>query len=127
LTEKYDIEGPAYYLEINLDKVGLREKVKRYEPLSKYPPVIRDLALLMDKNVSVYKLLSDIKSLLGKMVEDVKVFDVYRGESLGEGKKSVGLRLYMRSHEKSLSNEEVNEIVGKLVSVLEEKYRVKIR
>ncbi len=127
ITDKYDLDGVSYYLEINLDRVGYGRGIKRYEPLSKYPPVIRDLALLMDKNISVYKLLRDIKSLLGKMVEEVKVFDVYRSDSLGEGKKSVGLRLYMRSYEKSLSNEEVNEIVGELISKLEEKYGVKIR
>ncbi len=127
ITDKYDLDGFSYYMEINLDRVEYGRGIKRYEPLSKYPPVIRDLALLMDKSVSVYKLLRDIKSLLGKMVEEVKVFDVYRSDSLGEGKKSVGVRLYMRSYEKSLSNEEVNEIVGELISKLEEKYGVKIR
>ncbi len=127
LADRYELKESPIYMEVDVDTLFSERKQKLYSPLSKYPPVIRDLSLLMDKNISVYKLLSEIKSLLGRIVEEVKVFDVYTGSAVGEGKKSVGLRLYLRSYEGSLTSEEVNELVAKVVRDLDERYGVKIR
>ncbi len=127
VAEFFDMEDTPFYMEVNIGTLIQYPREKRYYPLSKYPPVIRDLSLLMDKNISVYKLLSEIRSLLGKMIEEVKVFDIYTGSAVGEGKKSVGLRLYLRSKEGSLTNEEVNNLVNEVVETLKRKYKVKIR
>jgi len=105
----------------------LKRRIPRYRRLSKYPPAIRDLALSVDKSLPVSKLLNEIKSHLGEKAEEVMVFDVYAGEKVGEGKKSVGVRVVLRSYEGSLLGEEVNAIVDDLVRRLRELLGVEIR
>ncbi len=104
----------VYVLEIEIDRLTL-EKHPQYKPFSKFPPVIRDLAILVDKDVSVLKLLNEIKSHISGMVDDVMVFDFYTGDRIGEGKKSIGIRLVLRRFDRSLTDEEVNEIIENLV------------
>ncbi len=105
----------------------LKERLPHYKALSKFPPVIRDLAILVDKSMSVSKLLNEIKSQLGDKVEEVMVFDLYAGEKVGEGKKSVGVRLVLRSKEGSLSSEEVGSLIDELIGRLRERLGVEMR
>ncbi|MDQ7083290.1 MAG: hypothetical protein Q9N34_10395 [Aquificota bacterium] len=104
--------------------------LRRAEPLRgcvKISPVIRDLALVVDKSLSVSKLLNEIKSHLSGKVEDVMVFDLYAGDKVGEGKKSVGVRVVLRSLGGSLSGEEVNGLIEDLVRRLKSKLGAQIR
>ncbi|HHJ64977.1 MAG TPA: phenylalanine--tRNA ligase subunit beta, partial [Aquifex aeolicus] len=112
--------------EIRLDPL-FAERLPHYRALSKYPPVVRDLALLVDKNLPVSKLLNEIKSHLGDKMEEAMVFDLYAGEKVGEGKKSVGVRVVLRSFEGSLSSEEANALIGSLIRRLRELLGVEIR
>ncbi len=105
----------------------IEERLPHYRAVSKFPPVIRDLALLVDKNLSVSKLLNEIKSQLGDMVEEMAVFDIYAGDKVGEGKKSVGIRIALRSMERSLSGEEVQDLIDGLVKKLRDRLGVKLR
>lgn len=126
ITERLELRRDTILCEVNL-KPFLRGELPRYKAVSKFPPVIRDLALLVDKNLPVSKLLSEIKSQLGEKVEEAMVFDLYVGEKVGEGKKSVGIRLVLRSLEGSLSSEEVNSLLEEMVRRLRERLGVEIR
>jgi len=126
LSQKLEFRKEPIVAEIRLDPF-FAERLPHYKALSKYPPVVRDLALLVDKNLPVSKLLNEIKSHLGDRMEEAVVFDLYAGEKVGEGKKSVGVRVVFRSFEGSLSSEEVNALIGNLIRRLRELLGVEIR
>lgn len=107
-------------------RVGLlKEKIRTYVHTAQYPPVLRDLTLLMDKEVSLDKLISHIKKR--QLVEDMKVFSIYTDPKLGEGKKSVSFRLVFRSKEGTLSDQQVNRLMEEIVAELEENFGAKLR
>ena len=103
----------------------LKEIRKAYKPLSHFPPLIRDITLIVDKEVDVDKLIQYIRSM--EMVEEVKVFSIYIDPKIGEGKKSVSFRTLFRSKEGTLSDQEVNSIVEKLLIDLEKDFGAKLR
>ena len=127
ITKELELRGEPLLAELEIDKILRKKKLPHYEGISRFPPVIRDLALVMDKAFSVDKLLNEIKFQVGEYLEEVKVFDIYTGEKVGEGKKSVAVRLVFRSKERSLTDEEVNELVEKLVEKLREKLGIELR
>ncbi len=105
-----------------------RPPTPRYSPISKYPPVIRDLSLIVDKNLPVNKLITHIRKVEPEVVESVKVFSIYTDPTrFGEGKKSVSVRLVLRSKERSLSDGEANALVEKIVGSLEEELGARLR
>ncbi len=126
LKEDLNLRKDVLLAEIKLDPLFVEEKLF-YKTFSRFPPVIRDLALLMDKNVSVSKLLNEIQFQLGDKVEKVMVFDLYTGSKVGEGKKSVGVRIILRSKKGSLSAEEVNTLMETLIHRLKNLLGVEIR
>ncbi len=126
LSQRLELRGEPFLCELRLGPLTSSSQ-PHYRVVSKFPPVIRDLAFVVDKNISVSKLLNEIKSQLAEKVEDVMVFDVYAGEKVGEGKKSVGVRITFRSVKGSLSGEEVNALVEKVVRRLRETLGVEIR
>lgn len=103
----------------------LKEVRKAYKPISYFPPLIRDITLIVDKEVDVDKLILYIMNM--EMVEEVKVFSLYRDASIGEGKKSVSLRITFRSCEGTLSDQEAKGMVERLLVALEEKFGAKLR
>ncbi|MDQ7038506.1 MAG: phenylalanine--tRNA ligase subunit beta [Aquificota bacterium] len=127
LEREIGLKGRVYLCELSLGKVLKGKRKRVYEGVSRFPPVIRDLALLVDKSLSVSKLLNEIRSHMGGMVEEVMVFDLYTGEKVGEGKKSVGVRIVFRSRDRSLSGEEIGSAVEKLIGRLRERFGVEIR
>ncbi len=126
LADELEFKRDTYLCEIKVETL-IRRKLPHYSPVSKFPPVIRDLALSVDKNLAVSKLINEIKSQLKEKVEEVMVFDLYAGEKVGEGKKSVGVRLVFRSLSGSLSSEEVSSLLDELVRRLRERLGVEMR
>ncbi len=114
-----EIRGKVFIGEMGIPVFG---PVKHYRHFSKFPPVIRDITLTVDKDTHVDKLISYIKSF--EKVEEVKVFSVYTGLEVGEGKKRVSFRLVLRSFDGSMSDGEANSIVDALISSLEVKFGV---
>lgn len=123
LQKELELKYGVFVCEIDLGL--LKERKRSYKPVSTYPPVVRDITLVMDKEVDVNKLIKHIK---GKsMVEDVKVFSVYTDDRLGEGKKSVSFRVVFRSMSSTLSDTEVNRLVKNLVEELERLFSARLR
>ena len=94
-------------------------KDKVYSPLPKFPAVTRDLAFVCDKTLPVLKLEKEISSAVGKILEDISLFDVYEGAQIEKGKKSVAFSLKLRSKEKTLTDEEADSAMKKAISALE--------
>lgn len=92
----------------------------RYTPLPKYPAAERDLAIVCDEGIPVAMLEKAIRSAAGNILESVKLFDVYKGEQIEKGKKSVAYSIIMRSHEGTLTDEQTDSAMKKILKKLSE-------
>ncbi|GAA2343489.1 phenylalanine--tRNA ligase subunit beta [Saccharopolyspora halophila] len=95
-------------MELDLDALPLTER-RTAPDISAYPPVLMDVALVVDQSVPASELVEVIRAGGGELLEDVRLFDVYAGEQLGEGKKSVALALRFRAPDRTLKQEEATE------------------
>jgi phenylalanyl-tRNA synthetase beta chain len=113
-----EIEKPVYIAEFNLNSLyNAQKKSNVYEPISKFPTVKRDLSFVVEKNV-VFK---DIKDVIqksgGKLLAGLQLFDIYEDKKLGNN-KSLAFSLEFSSFDKTLTDEEINPIIGKIVKIL---------
>ena len=121
VCDNYDMKKCAPYVAA-LDLPSIVEKAsfdRKYQGLARFPAVNRDLALVMDKSVFVGQVEKTMKAKGGKLLESIRLFDVYEGEQVGPGKKSAAFSLVFRSSEKSLEAAEVNKIVDRILKELE--------
>ena len=98
----------------------------RYKPLSSYAPVKRDLALVCGEAVSCGEIEETIRKA-SPLVSEVKLFDIYRGANLGDGKKSMAFSLSLSDPKKEVSAEEVERVVKKILGNLKFKLGIEIR
>lgn len=128
VLENYDLEGRVYVAEIDLGLFFDAAKLeKKYRPLPKYPAILRDMALLVEDSVEVKKI-EDIMRKLGKdIIEEIKLFDVYKGKQIPEGFKSVAYSLVYRAEDRTLTDEDVNKVHDAIVRELESKLNAKLR
>lgn len=110
----------VYTAEIALDVLYALEKEKTiYKPLPKFPAVTRDFALLCDLQLSVGEMEAAIAKAAGKLLENIKLFDVYTGSQIPSGKKSVAFNVTLRSKDATLSQEEIDRVTQKIIKNLE--------
>ena len=98
-----------------------------YKPLPKYPSTSRDIALLVDEEMEVGNIENVIRQKGGQILESVRLFDVYRGEQVEEGKKSVAFNLVYRDRNKTLTDEEVTDVHENVLQALKEKLNAVLR
>jgi len=128
VLEGYNLSKAAYIFEIDFDLLVKHTfGNKKIKPISKYPPVYRDIALILDDDFECKKVHDAILDLNDKLIEDVQVFDVFRGEPIAQGKKSLAYRIKYQSYERTLTDEEVNRAHRKVVSDLEDRVGARIR
>ena len=110
----------VYVMEINLDKL-LSKKVgkMKYKEISKFPSVKKDLAVVVDKNVAAGDIAQIIKKAAGSLLLGTKVFDVYTGTGLEENKKSIAYSLEFGANDRTLTDEEINQVLEKIIANLE--------
>ncbi|MBS1514495.1 MAG: phenylalanine--tRNA ligase subunit beta [Bacteroidetes bacterium] len=122
-----EIEKPVYIAEFNLQTLYKAVKTGNvYEPISKFPPVKRDLSFVVEKNV-VFKDIKDIISKSGgKLLTGLHLFDLYEDKKLGNN-KSLAFSLEFSSFEKTLTDEEINPIISKIVKNLEKELKAQLR
>lgn len=116
----FDLKQPVYYMEMNvaqLQKVADTVRVQAAE-LSKYPEVKRDLALLVDKGVTFSQLREAASKAEKKLLKSVGLFDVYEGDKLPEGKKSYALNFVIEDTTKTLTDTEIERIMGNISAAL---------
>ena len=108
-------------MEISLEKLyNSSHPLKTIKEISKYPQVVRDLALVMDKSVTSEYLINEIKRASKRTLVDVKVFDLYEGESLGNEKKQLALSLVFQDMTKTLETTEVDQMTENILKHLKE-------
>ena len=120
VSENYGISQRVYALSIDMDVLyQYSAKSKQYAPLPKFPAITRDLALICDDAIPVMTLEKAMTKAAGKMLENIKLFDVYKGKQIEEGKKSVAFSITLRSKDSTLTDEQANSAVKKMIQALE--------
>ncbi len=115
----FDLGQRVYTAEVYLDLLLNSEKpLVIYEPLPRFPAVSRDLALLCDASVPVGDLFEIIEKAGGKLLENLSLFDIYEGAQIPEGKKSVAFNLTLRSKEDTLTDEQIETVMKRVVNKL---------
>lgn len=128
VAEIYGLSSRVYSSELNFELiVKIADTEKGYTPLPKYPSTSRDIALIVDEDVTVGEIEKIISENGGKILEDVKLFDVYRGKQVDEGKKSVAFALTYRSDDRTLTDQEVSKVHDLILSRLEDKINAVLR
>jgi phenylalanyl-tRNA synthetase beta chain len=119
-AEALELKQDLFLAELNLEQLLKlsQEKEVKFKPIPKFPPVIRDLAVVVDKGTPVEEIEKVIRER-GRHLEKLKLFDVYEGKGIPEGKKSVAFSLTFRAKDRTLSDEEVNKIMADIIESLE--------
>ncbi|MBE6921402.1 MAG: phenylalanine--tRNA ligase subunit beta [Ruminococcaceae bacterium] len=128
VAQNYDIDGDVYCAEINFTKLfDLVLPDATYTPLPKYPTVNRDLSFLCDETVTVADATDVITGSAGKLLRDVKLFDIYRGTGIPEGKKSMAFSLALRADDRTLTYADSEAVMSKVLAALHEKLGAVLR
>lgn len=129
VAEKYGMSGVRVYCcELMFDSIQRHaDRTIVYKPLPKYPATSRDIALLVDEDMEVGKIEELIEKEAGNILEHIRLFDVYRGKQVDEGKKSVAFTLTYRDKEKTLTDEDVAKVHDNVLEILREKLNAVLR
>jgi phenylalanyl-tRNA synthetase beta chain len=126
LQQKLGLAQPAYLFEITQQAIA-NAKLPEFLPLSKYPEVRRDIAVVVDQTISVAKLKNTVILTAGDDLIDLKVFDVYVGKGIDPQRKSVALGLTYQHPSRTLTEEEINASMECVVKALEQEYEASLR
>jgi len=116
--QQYDMAQPAVWFEVELGALT-QAKVPRMNEIAKFLPVRRDLAVLADEAVAVQALLDVMQQAAAPYVQEIALFDVYRGKGVEQGKKSLAFRVLLQDTQKTLTDSEIEQSVALLVDVMQ--------
>ncbi len=117
----YGMKKAAYVAKLNMNRLFAAENEEKvYTPMPKFPASTRDLALLCDDSLPVLTVEKAMKAAVGKIMEHVELFDVYKGSQIPDGKKSMAFSLSMRAADRTLTDEEVNAAMERVLKAMEE-------
>jgi phenylalanyl-tRNA synthetase beta chain len=117
--QQFDIPQAVVWFEVELEAL-LAAKIPLASEVSKFPPVRRDLAVVVDENVAVQSLLLALKESKAPFVVELGLFDVYRGKGVEDGKKSLAFRVLLQDTQKTLNEIEIDQSIARLVAVLQQ-------
>ena len=128
VAENYGIDTDVYCAELNFTQLfDLRLSDPTYVPLPKYPAVSRDLSFVCDDAVTVAEVENVITASAGKLLREVRLFDIYRGTGIPEGKKSMAFSLSLRADDRTLTDGDSEGIMTKVLTALQEKLGAVLR
>lgn len=128
VAQNYGMDFEVYCAEINFTKLEtLLLPDATYSPLPKYPAVTRDLSIVCDEALTVAKAEDTITAAAGKLLRNIKLFDIYRGTNLGEGKKSMAFSLELRADDRTLTDADTEPVMTKVLSALEKECGATLR
>lgn len=128
VTQNYILPENTYVATLDFENILKYAKSDiAFVELPKYPAVERDIALIVDKDVLAYDIQKTIKNIKSDIIENVELFDVYQGEQIEQGKKSMAYRIRLRSREKTLEENEIALIMNNIVSKLEIDFKADFR
>ena len=122
------VKNDVYVIEIDLDKVfSLKTGSIKYKEFSTYPSIVKDIAFVVDKNISSEDVLKTIKKSSSKMLVNIELFDLYVGDNIGKDKKSLAYKLTFMDNNRTLTEEEVMTEFDKIIEKVNNTYKSTIR
>ena len=121
VAENYGIDSRVYVAHLHCGALfAVRCSEKEYHPLPKFPATTRDLALLCDDELPVQSIEKAIRAGAGNLLEQVELFDIYKGKQIPDGKKSIAYNITMRSADRTLTDEDIEKAMTKILKKLAE-------
>ena len=128
VAARYGLSGEVLAAELQMDALlAAIDPEKLYHPLPKFPASTRDIAVLVDDAVPAASMQATVEKAAGKLLESVKLFDVYKGKGIPEGKKSVAYSLSLRAPDRTLTDEECDKAMRAAISALETEFGAQLR
>jgi len=123
-----EIKNKVILFEIDFEKLSqLSSEEQEYRPISKFPSAVRDIAVLVPKEVKVAEILNKIYAAGGKEIRDVELFDLYEGKELPDGKKNLAFHIIYQAEDKTLSSNEIDSLQKRIIDALEKEFEWNIR
>jgi phenylalanyl-tRNA synthetase beta chain len=121
VAREWDLDGTVAAFELDADLIAeLAPGPAPYRDVTSFPAVLQDIAVVVDEDVPAAEIERIVRGGAGELLDQVELFDVYRGEQVGEGRKSLALRLEFRSPERTLTDEDVAAARGSIETALAE-------
>jgi phenylalanyl-tRNA synthetase beta chain len=126
--EEFNILERVFAFNIDFDKLqAFCTEEHEYQPVSRFPAAIRDLAVLVPSSVKVVEVLNLINNTGGSLIRDVDIFDIYDGSGVPEGKKNLAFHIIYQAEDRTLEKEEIETVQKKIINALEEKIDWEVR
>ncbi|SHE63540.1 phenylalanyl-tRNA synthetase beta subunit [Marinitoga hydrogenitolerans DSM 16785] len=124
----YDINQPVYIAEINIEKMYEAKKERKKNVSSfEFPSMRRDYSMLINDKITFFDIKNIIQKVGKKLVEEIKIFDVYKGKNIEEGKTSITITVTYRAKDRTLTDDEINRIAEKTIKRLKEELGIQVR
>jgi len=127
IMEYFDLDKEIFALELLIDSLVSSEARRGIRPIPRFPSVSRDLALVISEEVPYREIEESIREMRIEILEDIQLFDLYRGAQIPAGKKSLGLSLTYRSSTRTLTDQEVNKVHERVINQLSQKFSASLR
>jgi phenylalanyl-tRNA synthetase beta chain len=128
LIDALELPSPAVGFELDLDQLlNAHRRDRTFRPPSPYPPSSIDLAFVVGEEVAAGAVAATLRSAAGDLLEEVRLFDVFRSDALGEGRKSLAFALRFRAPDRTLTDDEVGEIRRRCIDAVARKHRGELR
>ncbi len=124
--QKYELPLAPILFELDVDAI-LPQSLPKFAEVSKFPPVARDLAIVVAESVTAEQILTSVQAASPATVAKVSLFDIYRGKSIAEGKKSLAFRVLMQDTKRTFTDDEIDGVIAKIVDALREAYGAELR
>ena len=128
VATRYKYKQPVFIAELNFGALLQAEaRESRYQPLPKFPTVLRDIAILIERSISWAEIAGTIQSLGIPQLENIRLFDLYAGKELPAGKHSLALSLRFRAADRTLTDAEINELHERVITMLRDQFGAELR
>jgi len=123
-----DIPEKVVLFDIDFEKLSqISSEEHEYQPISKFPAAVRDIAVLVPGKVKVVEVLNKINAVGGALIRDIDLFDIYEGAELPGGKKNLAFHIIYQAKNRTLSSKEIDEIQAKIIKNLEKNPEWQVR
>ncbi len=126
VMQSLDLSSKIYIFEIQLAELEIT-RLPQYKEVSKFPEIRRDIAIIVEQTVPAQKIQAAIVAVAGELLKNISLFDVYQGQNVGENRKSLALSLTLQHSSRTLIDEEVAQVIDRVIVALKEKFAAELR
>jgi len=126
LTDKFDIKSEVNFFEFSVNEVSDNKSLK-FKKFSRFPLAQRDLSFVVDEEITSSSIINEILTKAGSDLKEINLFDIYTGKGISKGKKSLTYSLNWQAKNRTLTDDEIDKIIERIVSFLSKKFNAKLR